>query len=377
MLRKSSVLACVALLIVGCSQSPSGKLPTATQTPAAQSAGQATQPVPPAVTSQPQTPDTAPAAAGNPPASVQDLLSQARQAAQQRDPDGAIRALEQALALEPNNSTVLALITEATEVKGMSLGATETTAESAGYFMKAAEYYRKLRESGGTIEGNVARLTPLVLYNEACAFASQKQTEKAVASLGEAFDAGFTNFAHLDQDADFNAIRQSAEFQAARKQAPINMLAKAKFDFDFSLPDLDGKTVSLAAYKGKVVIVDVWGTWCPPCRMEIPHFVELHKKYREAGLEIIGVNYEQGIPPEKVSETVKKFVEENGVSYPCVIGDLATQRKIPNLEAFPTTLFLDHTGKVRLKLVGYNPLETLEEFVTLLLAGKSSAPAAN
>ncbi len=132
------------------------------------------------------------------------------------------------------------------------------------------------------------------------------------------------------------------------------------------MPDLDGKSVALTDYKGKVVIVDIWGTWCPPCRMEIPHFVELHKKYRDAGLEIIGLNYE-GDDADEARDTVNKFVTEHGVTYKCLLGDAVTQSQVPEFGGFPTTLFIDRTGRVRLKEVGYRPLSKHEAIVSSLL----------
>ena len=163
---------------------------------------------------------------------------------------------------------------------------------------------------------------------------------------------------------------------AAPAAPPAHAAAPQSFDFSFALPDLEGNTVSLANFKGKVVIVDVWGTWCPPCRMEIPHFVELQKKYRDAGLEIVGINYER-VPADQWRDTIKKFVEENGVTYTCVIGDAATQQSIPNFNAYPTTLFVDRAGKVRQTLVGAHELSVLEGIVGPLLAERGSTPATN
>lgn len=115
-----------------------------------------------------------------------------------------------------------------------------------------------------------------------------------------------------------------------------------------------------------MLIVDFWGTWCPPCRKEIPHFVELKSKYGKDGLEIVGLNYEGDAATAK--ETIKKFAAENKMNYRCAVGDEATQKKVPNLQGYPTTLFIDRTGKVRLKVVGYHPMAELEAIVSLLLA---------
>lgn len=143
----------------------------------------------------------------------------------------------------------------------------------------------------------------------------------------------------------------------------------ALFPFDFALPDVDGKTITLADHRGKVTIVDFWGTWCPPCREEVPLFVELKKRYGKQGLEIVGITYENG--GGDVKQTIKDFIQENGVSYICVIGDDKTRDQIPDFEGYPTTLFIDRAGKVRLKLTGGRKLAVLESFVKELLSNKS------
>jgi thiol-disulfide isomerase/thioredoxin len=129
---------------------------------------------------------------------------------------------------------------------------------------------------------------------------------------------------------------------------------------------VEGNSVSLDGYKDKVVIVDFWGTWCPPCRTEIPHFVKLQEKYRDRGLQIVGLNYERGDPDQAVP-TIRQFMTSNKMNYPRAGGDRSTQQQVPDLTGFPTTLFIDRSGKVRMKLVGLQSLETLEAIVQTLL----------
>ena len=133
---------------------------------------------------------------------------------------------------------------------------------------------------------------------------------------------------------------------------------------------LDGEPISLADYQGKVLIVDFWGTWCPPCLREIPHFVKLHAAYKDQGLEIVGVNYERG-DPDGFAEKIKSAIQQRGITYSCAIGDRPTREQVPNLNAFPTTLFIDPSGTVRLKVVGYHDYEFLETIVKELLSETS------
>ena len=85
---------------------------------------------------------------------------------------------------------------------------------------------------------------------------------------------------------------------------------------DWQLNDLNGKTVKFSDFRGKVVILDFWATWCIPCRIEIPHFVALQKQYGDKGLNVIGVSLDEQGP-----EIVKKFVKRLGVTYLIVIGN--------------------------------------------------------
>ncbi len=148
------------------------------------------------------------------------------------------------------------------------------------------------------------------------------------------------------------------------------------FAFDFDLKDVDGNRVSKADFAGNVLIVDIWGTWCPPCRMEIPHFVALDRTYRERGLRIVGLNYEQDDDAAVAAKHVRQFRASEGVTYPCALVTEKLLRQVPEMEGFPTTLFLDHTGKVRLKLVGYNEMPFLQAAVEALLKELPSATTA-
>ncbi len=84
---------------------------------------------------------------------------------------------------------------------------------------------------------------------------------------------------------------QQAEIKLQYQREVDALFAKNKpFDFDFELVDTDGQPIALANFAGKVLIVDLWGTWCPPCQKEIPHLIALQQKFEEAGLVIVGLN---------------------------------------------------------------------------------------
>lgn len=314
-----------------------------------------------------------------PPASP--LVRQAESAAESGDLDQAIALAEQAVSAAPQDARALYLLAYVAQSRAFELANSDRQAASP-LFLKCAAAMRKLRDVKADLSGEEMLLLSNALYNEACVLALQNQPPGALDALREAFAAGFDNFALVGTDEDLEALRPLPEFQTLLSQARDDFKKRCReesrqelaqhppFEFSFSLPDLAGNTVSSSDYKGKVLIVDFWGTWCPPCRLEIPHFVELRNNYREAGLEVVGINYEQ-LPPAEWKPAIDKVATELGITYPCLIGDRGTQAKIPNLEVFPTTLFIDRTGTVRLKLSGYHPYEKLESVVLLLLEEKT------
>jgi peroxiredoxin len=132
---------------------------------------------------------------------------------------------------------------------------------------------------------------------------------------------------------------------------------------DFVLRDLNGKSVKLSDFRGKVVIVDFWATWCPPCRMEIPHFVALQKQYKSQGLEIIGVSLDQG-----GVQVVKPFAEQNQINYTMLVDGMSVASMYGGIQSIPTTFVLDKNGRIVQKLVGYNDRSVFDALAKTLLA---------
>ena len=132
----------------------------------------------------------------------------------------------------------------------------------------------------------------------------------------------------------------------------------------WELPLIGGGTLNSADLAGKIVVVDFWATWCPPCRAEVPHYVELQETYREKGLVIVGISFDEGANAEG---RVVKFMEDYKINYPVVMGDAAVAEAFGGIEAFPTTFVVDREGRLVNRKVGYKPKSYLEEILSGLL----------
>lgn len=119
---------------------------------------------------------------------------------------------------------------------------------------------------------------------------------------------------------------------------------------NFILTNQDGEKVNLGDYKGKVVILDFWATWCGPCRMGIPGFVKLREKYHEKGFEIIGISLDR--PGWQV---VKPFMDEYKINYPIVLANNEVVANYGGVNSIPTTFVVNKDGKVVDRVIGYRP----------------------
>jgi peroxiredoxin len=116
----------------------------------------------------------------------------------------------------------------------------------------------------------------------------------------------------------------------------------------FSLHAVDGKTISLADFHGKAVVVNFWATWCQPCRVEMPWFVELQKRYGPEGLQIVGISVDDDSSPEDVA----KFANDLNVNYPILMGQDAVENAYGGIQFLPVTVYIDREGKIVDKVFG-------------------------
>jgi cytochrome c biogenesis protein CcmG/thiol:disulfide interchange protein DsbE len=130
----------------------------------------------------------------------------------------------------------------------------------------------------------------------------------------------------------------------------------------WQLSDVGGKPVKLSDFKGKVVILDFWATWCPPCRKEISGFVAIQKKYADKGFTVIGVSVDEEGP-----SAVKPVVYELKVNYPIVVADAKIVSDYGGIEVVPTTFIIDRQGDISSVQEGFTDRATFEGQIQSLL----------
>jgi len=137
---------------------------------------------------------------------------------------------------------------------------------------------------------------------------------------------------------------------------------------DFSLQSLDGKTVHLSDFRGKAVLLNFWATWCGPCKIEMPWFVELQKEYAPEGFQIVGVAMDDASPKE-----IADFAKEMGVNYPVLIGKESVGDAYGGVQFLPESFYIDRNGKVIDKAFGLKGRGEIEDNVKKIIASTAVA----
>ena len=131
---------------------------------------------------------------------------------------------------------------------------------------------------------------------------------------------------------------------------------------DFSLQDLNNRTVTFSDYRGKAVILNFFATWCPPCRSEIPYFIELLDEYAGKGLAVIGISLDQGGP-----DKLRDFVKDMGIDYPILMNDGVVDKQFGPINSIPVTFIIDKDGNIINQIVGSRPKAVFEAEIRPLL----------
>lgn len=135
-----------------------------------------------------------------------------------------------------------------------------------------------------------------------------------------------------------------------------------------TLTDLDGQKLDLTGYKGDVLLVDFWATWCDPCRAEIPHFVQLQNKYRDQGFRVLGISMDDG------SRQVREFYQTYQMNYPVAMGNAKLAESFGGVLGLPVSFLIGRDGRIYARHVGETDASVFESEIKQLLA--RPAPAA-
>ena len=142
--------------------------------------------------------------------------------------------------------------------------------------------------------------------------------------------------------------------------APRPMVDKAP---DFVLKDVDGNEVSSSMFQNKILLLNFWATWCPPCQAEIPHLASLYKEYQSKGLEVVGISLD-----EEGSEVVKTFVERKGIPYKILIGNDGIANSFGGIRGIPTTFLIGRDGRIIRRYLGEQEKRVFEQDIKKLIS---------
>ena len=155
-------------------------------------------------------------------------------------------------------------------------------------------------------------------------------------------------------------------------EAPLKSENERKGSPDFSLKDTTGATVKLSQYKGKVVVLNFWATWCGPCKIEIPWFMDFEKTYKDRDFAVLGISMD-----EEGWDAVKPYIDEHKMNYRVLLGNDQVSQLFGSIDSLPTTLVIDRAGRIANMHIGLVAKSTyVKEIEELLGAPKNASKSA-
>ena len=137
-------------------------------------------------------------------------------------------------------------------------------------------------------------------------------------------------------------------------------IQKGQFAPDFDLTDMNGNRVNLSDFRGSIVFLNFWATWCPPCKAEMPHMERIHKNYKDKGVAVLAVNV---TTTEGKLSDVKGFVTKMGLTFPIVLDIEGVVNKQYQIMAYPTTFMIDKQGVIRQRFLGAVSYDTMKQMI--------------
>ena len=161
-------------------------------------------------------------------------------------------------------------------------------------------------------------------------------------------------------------------YHKARRSGAAPHLTQSSPAPDFSLESLDGKTTRLSDFRGKAVLLNFWATWCGPCKIEMPWFVDFQKQYGARGLQIVGVAMD-----DASKEDIGKFAKDMGVNYPILIGKESVGDQYGGIPGLPESFLIARDGKIVDKIIGLRGKAEIEDAIKEALNTRPAASQAS
>lgn len=142
-----------------------------------------------------------------------------------------------------------------------------------------------------------------------------------------------------------------------------------KFEFSFSLPTVAGEANDSRQFKGQLMVIDIWATWCAPCKRAIPDFIAIQEEFQAHGVQVVGITCDSADPADAPETARKAYAigQQLGVNYPLLVDDGSTTKQVPGFRGYPTTLFMTPDGVVRYKVTGAQSKEKLASMINTIL----------
>ncbi len=163
-------------------------------------------------------------------------------------------------------------------------------------------------------------------------------------------------------------------FHMARRQGGplVAHLTESSPAPDFSLVSLDGKTTRLSDFRGKAVLLNFWATWCGPCKIEMPWFVDFQKQYGSQGLQIVGIAMD-----DASKEDIAKFAKDMGVNYPILLGKESVGDQYGGVPALPESFVIARDGKILDKIIGLRGKGEIDDIIKTALKTQPASSQAS
>lgn len=266
-------------------------------------------------------------------------------------PAQAVRLAERALRIVGNDTdtapvraAVQAILGKAQLANGETTKAIATLTSAAA---ASAESASVLYQLGRAYEKSGSRDRAISSYIRSLG-AFPADDSSAAAPLRALYQAKNGGLAGLDE-------KVTASRRSSRKIVALDGARHERMAPPWKLPSLDGTHLESAQFKGKVLVVDFWGSWCGPCRMELPLFQAAYEKYRDQGVVFVGINWERATTNESRLQAAKQFVDQSGFTFPVVLDHDYSVSTAYSVQAFPSLYVIDKTGKIRYRNVGFSP----------------------